>query len=184
MNPSRGTVLLLLILLVYFYTIHSRVAFHEEGPPAFFMEKRQGIAVMLGEGFPDSGVYQFSDGITPLGVIEMTDLVLAPKMAGDTALRLPLRPGEALDIFCDGPEVSELKRFWIPASQRMALGIPLHPDRMSLEDWEALPGIGPNLAQRIEDDRQQNGDFGSLEALKRVRGIGPWRIKAWRKIFR
>lgn len=36
-----------------------------------------------------------------------------------------------------------------------------------------LPGIGPRLAERIVQDREVNGPFGSLDELQRVRGIGP-----------
>ena len=38
---------------------------------------------------------------------------------------------------------------------------------------ERLPRIGPALAQRIVADRETHGAFGSLDALMRVRGIGP-----------
>jgi competence protein ComEA len=51
------------------------------------------------------------------------------------------------------------------------------------DDWQALPGIGPKLAERIEVDRQKNGEFASLEDLKRVSGIGKKRIEAWRIFF-
>jgi competence protein ComEA len=71
----------------------------------------------------------------------------------------------------------------MPAAQRMALRIPLHPDRMSAEDWEALAGIGPGLAKAIEMERQQNGDFGSLAGLQRVKGIGSKRLAAWENFF-
>ena len=37
---------------------------------------------------------------------------------------------------------------------------------------EALPGIGPVMAKRIVEYRQQNGPFSSVEELKKVRGIG------------
>ncbi|MBA3854001.1 MAG: hypothetical protein C0503_06270 [Gemmatimonas sp.] len=50
---------------------------------------------------------------------------------------------------------------------------PLDLDRATREELDLLPGIGPALAGRIVDDREQNGPFGSLEALQRVRGIGP-----------
>ncbi|HEX2718155.1 MAG TPA: helix-hairpin-helix domain-containing protein [Gemmatimonadaceae bacterium] len=46
-------------------------------------------------------------------------------------------------------------------------------DRANAEELEALPRIGPALAARIVEDRERNGAFGSLEALQRVRGIGP-----------
>lgn len=65
----------------------------------------------------------------------------------------------------------------------MAMGISLNPDRMSRADWTALPGVGPTLAERIENERQKNGEFGSLDALNRVLGIGKKRLDLWRKFF-
>lgn len=38
---------------------------------------------------------------------------------------------------------------------------------------EALPRVGPALARRIVANRDSLGPFGSLEALRRVKGIGP-----------
>ena len=40
-------------------------------------------------------------------------------------------------------------------------------------DLDALPGIGPVLAQRIVDHRSRNGAFRSVEELDDVPGIGP-----------
>lgn len=36
-----------------------------------------------------------------------------------------------------------------------------------------LPGIGPQLAQRIVAEREAHGPFRDLDDLRRVRGIGP-----------
>jgi competence ComEA-like helix-hairpin-helix protein len=47
-------------------------------------------------------------------------------------------------------------------------------NRASVAD---LPTIGPRLAERIVDDRDENGPFSSLADLARVRGIGPATIE-------
>jgi competence protein ComEA len=183
-QPPRGTHLLVTLLLLGLIVAYGREFFLDrEEPPAFSVEKRQGIAVLLGEGFPGAGVHQFSDGVTAQGVIKMTGLKIRSELLGNPRLTLPLADGEALNVAVKDREVIEIKASYMPAAQRMALRIPLHPDRMSAEDWEALAGIGPGLAKAIEMERQQNGDFGSLAGLQRVKGIGSKRLAAWENFF-
>jgi competence protein ComEA len=43
----------------------------------------------------------------------------------------------------------------------------------SAAELALLPGLGPALAERIVQDRSVRGPFASIEALDRVRGIGP-----------
>lgn len=184
MHPPRGSLLLVTLMLLGLLVVYGRELFLDrEGPPAFFVEKRPGVAVSLGKGFPGSGVHQFSDGTTPLGAIKMTGLAVSPDFPVNKHLEQPLVDGETLDIVVINKQVAEIKRLWMPAAQRIVLGIPLHPDRMSGDDWEALAGIGPRIAQAIEEERQRNGDFGSLAGLQRVKGIGPKRLSAWRQFF-
>jgi competence protein ComEA len=46
-------------------------------------------------------------------------------------------------------------------------------NRATIDELTALPGIGPALAQRIVDYRQQHGFFRELTDLSAVSGIGP-----------
>lgn len=50
---------------------------------------------------------------------------------------------------------------------------PLALNSATLEQLEALPGIGPVTAQKILDYRQQHGAFHSVAELEGVPGIGP-----------
>jgi competence protein ComEA len=50
---------------------------------------------------------------------------------------------------------------------------PLDLNTATLEQLEALPGIGPVTAQKILDYRTQHGAFHSVDELQGVSGIGP-----------
>jgi len=52
----------------------------------------------------------------------------------------------------------------------------------TIEQLDALPGIGPVTAQQIIDFRTANGGFGSIEELDAVPGIGPSRLEQLREL--
>lgn len=171
------------LLMLFAVFSLSRQVFREEKPPAFFILPEPGILVGLGEGFPRQGIRQINDDSRPGDVIALTFLeggASVPNYKGEDER---IVHGEILSLTFLDAEKATLSRSWLPAAQRVALSIPLHPDRMTLDDWTVLPGIGPKLAERIEIDRQKNGDFNSLDALRRVSGIGPKRIDRWRNFF-
>jgi competence ComEA-like helix-hairpin-helix protein len=54
---------------------------------------------------------------------------------------------------------------------------PLDINHASEDELRALPGIGSVLASRIVEARERDGPFGSLEDLRRVRGLGRAKIE-------
>lgn len=56
----------------------------------------------------------------------------------------------------------------------------VHVNQASPTDLERLPGVGPVLAQRIVDHRDDNGLFESIEDLLDVPGIGESKLAAMR----
>lgn len=57
---------------------------------------------------------------------------------------------------------------------------PVHLNSATMEQLDALPGVGPVTAQKILDYRQQHGAFGSVDELDAISGIGPARLEQLR----
>jgi competence protein ComEA len=59
---------------------------------------------------------------------------------------------------------------------------PVHLNSATLEQLDALPGVGPVTAQKILDYRQKHGAFGSVDELDAISGIGPARLETLRDL--
>lgn len=161
-----------------------------ETPPAgapfvaFFHDKPGSITIRIAGDIPHPGLYRTA---TPDGVRELLRQAAPqwkPTPAEERLLNHPLADGDMLTV----SGLTEEKRtiIWgsIPTRQRLVLGIPLDPGRMSRNDWRTVPGIGPALAARIMTRARQRGGVRTLDDLRGVNGIGERTLERLRPLFK
>lgn len=85
-----------------------------------------------------------------------------------------LRDGDQVHVFAQGESPGEAQ-----AIATSAGGTVIYINTATAEELEALPGVGPALAQEIIAYREANGPFTSMEDLDNVPGIGPTRLEQW-----
>ena len=110
------------------------------------------------------GVYELAMGARVADAIDAAGGPLADAMTDSVNLARILTDGEQVMI----PTAQE--------TQALAQGTGSELTNVNLADvgqLDALPGIGPVLAQRIVANREAHGPFASLQDLERVSGIGP-----------
>lgn len=52
-------------------------------------------------------------------------------------------------------------------------------NQASIEELRKLPGVGPSIAKRIVEYRQERGPFSAVEDIMKVKGIGHGMFKKW-----
>lgn len=95
-----------------------------------------------------------------------------------------IHSGDILQITQIDANNAEITKKTMNITEKMILGISLDPNQLTVAEWEKLPGIGRITAEKIIVDRQINGDFSSVYALKRVAGIGEVKIKRLAPFFK
>jgi len=177
---QRIILLLLALAVISFNSISGHIVSDLRKSPVIFSNCSSPVLIRLKGESIEPGVYVVPDGSTVASVLYRARSQADRAALGDPIFRTRLESGDVLDVTGGGVGVGITR---MSASERMALGIPLDPDRMGLEDWTAVPGIGPRLAKRIVDDRRAYGPFHSIEGISRVPGIGSGKLKAMKKYF-
>jgi comEA protein len=72
----------------------------------------------------------------------------------------------------------------VSAPQAILLGQKIDINSATKDDLEALPGIGPSLAERIVRYRTAHGRFKSLDELDNVSGIGPKTVERLKEFLK
>jgi competence protein ComEA len=82
----------------------------------------------------------------------------------------------------DGEQIVVPRRGAPAAATGSSTAGPVHLNTATLEQLDALPGVGPVTAQKILDYRQAHGAFSSVDELDAVPGIGPARLADLRSL--
>ena len=87
--------------------------------------------------------------------------------------------GEEIIVGAPAPAPGAAVGAGIPGS-----GVPLSLNTATVEQLDALPGLGPVLARRVIQYRDQHGGFRSVDQLRQVSGFGERRLKDLRALLR
>ncbi len=136
------------------------------------------VMVFVSGAVAQPGVYEL-----PPGSRVVDALAAAGGPTGDAATEAlnqatPLRDGMQIYMPRQGeaaPPVPLVSGETGTGEAASATPVPTGPVRLNsatVADLETLPGIGPSLAERIIEYRNEHGPFTAIEQLSEVRGIG------------
>ncbi|ADL07539.1 helix-hairpin-helix domain-containing protein [Thermosediminibacter oceani] len=168
-----------------FFAKSPDVAFRLENGPAVTVFQPAGdtlqdpaqpakIVVHVAGAVKRPGVYELDEGRRVIDAIEAAGGCLSEADLASLNLARKLRDEDKLYV----PRIGEFPVTGSAGSAGANGGASSAADgrininTAGLEELDKLPGIGPALAQRIIDYRNQHGPFKSVEELKNVSGIG------------
>lgn len=142
---------------------------------------KEPIAVHVIGAVPRPGLYEFAEGARVQDAIDAAGGLLASANVGSINLAALLEDGQQLNIPYkvgeEPTETSDDNSLVLPGAteEPSSQGTEelININTASLEELDSLPGIGPTIAQRIIDYREENGPFQTIEDLMNVSGIGP-----------
>lgn len=181
---SRLMVVLLALVVMIPAAIKSRSSANGATRAAFFVGTSPGIIVRIDGVVRHPGVYSVPANIMTTGAIALAEPVGNPvRTLPERGGPLPLFHGSTLSVTRSHDDSLTITVGSMPTRERILLGLPLDMNSMGAADFERLPGIGPVLAARIVEFRQDNGGKLRPEELLSVRGIGFKKYAVLKKYF-
>jgi competence protein ComEA len=147
---------------------------------------RAEVVVHVSGAVKQAGVYRLAPDSRVADAIEQAGGTTENADLDALNLAEPLQDGQKIHVPRKGeasvPTTASVSPPRTPRSapQAAAVQFPIDLNSATAEQLEAIPGIGPVLAQRIIEYRQMRGRFQSVDELLEVRGIGPKRLESMR----
>jgi competence protein ComEA len=131
-----------------------------------------------------AGMYPLSANMMTIAAIKLAEPLPASLdgiMGDDSAAYL--ENGMALHVTVRPNGTLLLTKSRMPVSERLVMGVPLDINAMSEVDFDKVPGIGPKMAKRIAEYRQNNGGRMTVPDLLLIDGIGEKKYNRLLKYF-
>jgi competence protein ComEA len=131
-----------------------------------------------------AGMYPISANTMTIDVIKMAGPVSSSmkSLSGVDDLA-HLESGMALHVTVSPQGAMLMTKNMMTANERLVMGVPLDINVMSESDFDRLPGIGPKMARRIVEYRQNNGGIMKVTDLLLIDGIGEKKYNQLLKFF-
>lgn len=149
---------------------------------------KEPIAVHIIGAVPRPGLYEFAEGARIQDAINaagglltsanVETINLAALLEDGQQLSIPYKAGEEPSVTSEDGSTTDDDSLVLPGSTETpdASGTDIelvNINTASVEELDSLDGIGPTIAQRIIDYREENGPFQTIEDILNVSGIGP-----------
>lgn len=144
--------------------------------PELQVEERSRLVVHVVGAVRDPGLYRLAYGA------RVADAVAR---AGGATRRADLELVNLAAPVSDGQQVVVPRRAPPAAAASGGGGAaagPVHLNSATVEQLDALPGVGPVTAQKIVAFRDEHGAFSSVDDLDAIPGIGPARLEQLREL--
>jgi competence protein ComEA len=150
---------------------------------AFHVLSSGRISVKVSGDVLHSGIYELPANSLAGSVIKMAMPSQSMKPLPISQATRSLSNGSAVIFTVHSDGSSQITVDKMTVSERLVLRVPLDISRMSEADFDRLSGIGPTLAKRIVEYRQNNGGTLSADDLAEIEGIGEKKYKKIRPYF-
>lgn len=147
------------------------------------------IAVHVIGAVPRPGLYEFAEGARVQDAInaagglltsaDINAVNLAALLADGQQLNVPYKAGEepsgggSETLSLPGPDDDDDELSSGNSGSEEPIAELVNINTASAAELDSLSGIGPTLAQRIIDYRNENGPFTDIEDIMNVSGVGP-----------
>ena len=134
--------------------------------------------VRIGGDVRHAGMYSLSANMMTVTAIKMaepfsttldglSEVEASTYLENGTSLQVSVRPNGTM----------VLTKSQMSTSERLVMNVPLDINSMSEADFDRVPGIGPAMAKRIVEYRQNNGGCMKVTDLLSIHGIGEKKYK-------